>query len=79
MIDQIERRLSGGWTTILIADSSALGGADHDLGGSQISEVYSSNCRSKILSVRQLKKLMDSINRVEYHLQELESPIQEAL
>jgi uncharacterized protein (UPF0335 family) len=35
--------------------------------------------RSRTLSLRQLKKLIDSINRVEHHLQELEAPNQEAL
>jgi hypothetical protein len=35
--------------------------------------------RSKTLSLSQLERLVDSMNRIEYHLQELESPKQEAL
>jgi hypothetical protein len=35
--------------------------------------------RSKTLSLSQLERLVNSMNRIEYHLQELESPIQEAL
>lgn len=34
--------------------------------------------KSKGLSLRQLEKLINSMNRVEYHLQKFETPIQEA-